>query len=516
MNWKDLRDKLEQKNRESRLGGGEARIKKQHDQGKSTARERLDLLLDPGSFLELDRLKVHQCADFGMADQKIPGDGVVAGAGKIHGRQVFVYSQDFTVFGGSLSSAQAGKICKVMDLALKTGAPVIGLNDSGGARIQEGVSSLAGYGEIFLRNTLLSGVVPQISVILGPCAGGAVYSPGLTDFILMTEKTSYMYITGPEVVKESTGETIDHQSLGGAKVHCESSGVCDLAGEDDRATLELARRLLSYLPQNNQEEPPLVDIKDPIERSLSDLFKIIPADPKTAYNMKDVVGLVFDEGSFLELKPEFAPNMLIGFARLGGYPVGVVANQPLRLAGVIDSSAARKAARFVRCCDAFNIPIITLVDVPGFMPGSAQESQGIILHGAKLIFAYAEATVPKLTLVVRKAYGGAYIVMGSKHLRGDLNLAFPSAEIAVMGPEAAVNVVFKSELEAASDPEKRRAELIAEYRGKFASPYQTAELGHIDEVIDPEQTRARLYQGLQMLLNKNDRNPKKKHPNPPL
>ncbi len=516
MNWDDLIRDLEIKNQEALAGGGEERVKKQHALGKLRSRERLEILLDPDSFMELDRLVAPQGSGVGMADKKFPGDGVVGGSGKIHGRPVLVYSQDFTVLGGSMSLSQAKKICKILDLAIKTGTPVIGLNDSGGARIQEGVMSLAGYGEIFLRNTLASGVIPQISIIMGPSAGGAVYSPGLTDFILMAGPTSYMYITGPEVVKEVTGEDVDHRELGGAGVHSRSSGVCDLVGEDDRGILETARRLLTYLPQNNQEDPPVVDLKDPIERSLKDLFRIIPADAKTGYDIKNVIELVFDDGSFLELKPEFAPNMVIGFARLGGYSVGVVANQPLRLSGGIDSKAARKAARFVRFCDAFNIPIITLVDVPGFMPGTAQESEGIIHHGAKLIFAYAEATVPKLTVVVRKAYGGAYIVMGSKHLRGDLNFAYPAAEIAVMGPEAAVNVVFKKELASASDPEKRRGELISEYRDKFASPYQAAELGYIDEVISPDQTRMKLFRGLELLLDKIDKNPKKKHPNPPL
>lgn len=516
MNWDELKEKLERRNQEAFAGGGEERVQKQHSQSKLTARERLEILLDEGSFLELDRLVVHQCTDFGMGEKKFPGDGVVCGSGKIYGRQVFVYSQDFTVLGGSLSNAQAKKICKIMDLALKTGAPLIGINDSGGARIQEGVMSLGGYGEIFLRNSLASGVIPQVSLIMGPCAGGAVYSPGLTDFILMTRSSSYMFITGPDVVKEYTGEEIDHYSLGGANVHSELSGVCDLVGEDDRKTLELARRLLSYLPQNNQEDPPVLDTNDPVERSLSDVFKIVPTDSRTGYDIRDLLELVFDEGSFFELKPEYARNIVIGFARLGGYCVGVVANQPIHLAGVIDSRAARKAARFVRFCDAFNIPIITFVDVPGFMPGSSEESEGIINHGAKLIFAYSEATVPKLSVIVRKAYGGAYIVMSSKHLRGDLNFAYPTAEIAVMGPEAAVNIVFKKEIDSAEDKEKKRAELIQRYREKFASPYQSAELGYIDEVISPEQTRIRLFQGLEMLLDKVDRNPKKKHPNPPL
>jgi len=516
MNWDELREKQARKNQEALSGGGEERIKKQREQGKLLARERLEIVLDPESFMELDRLVAHQAKDFGMAEKKIPGDGIVAGSGKIHGRPVFIYSQDFTVLGGSLGNAQAKKICKILDLAMKTGAPIIGLNDSGGARIQEGVASLAGYGEIFLRNTLASGVIPQISVIMGPSAGGAVYSPGLTDFILMTKPTSYMYITGPEVVKEVTGETVEHRGLGGAEVHSRLSGVCDLVGENDRAVLELVRKLLTYLPQNNQEDPPIVDLKDPIERSLQDLFRIVPTDGKSGYEIKQVIELVFDDASFFELKPDFAPNIVIGFARLGGYAVGVVANQPLHQAGVIDSKSARKAARFVRFCDAFNIPIITLVDVPGFMPGTVEESAGIIHHGAKLIFAYAEATVPKLTVVVRKAYGGAYIVMGSKHLRGDLNFAYPTAEIAVMGPEAAVNVVFKKEIESAPDQEKRRAELIQEYRDKFASPYQSAELGYIDEVISPDQTRIKLFRGLELLLDKIDKNPKKKHPNPPL
>ena len=516
MSWDKLKEELDQKDRSSLAGGGEKKRRKQHEQGKLIARERIEALLDSDSFIELDRLVVHQCSDLGMADKKIPGDGVITGAGKVHNRQVFVYSQDFTVFGGSLSNAQAKKICKVMDLAIKVGAPVIGLNDSGGARIQEGVASLAGYGDIFLRNTLASGVIPQIACIMGPCAGGAVYSPGLMDFILMVKPGSYMFITGPEVVKEVTGEEIDHRDLGGAEIHSQLSGICDLSAGNDREALELIRRLLTYLPQNNQEEPPILDTGDSTDRYLPELLKILPAEPKSAYDIKALIELVFDRGSFLELKSDFAPNLVIGFARLGGYCVGVVANQPLFQAGVIDSRSARKGARFVRFCDAFNIPLITLVDVPGFMPGSQEEAEGIIHHGAKLIFAYAEATVPKLTLVVRKAYGGAYIVMSSKHLRGDLNFALPSAEIAVMGPEAAVNIIFKKEIDSAQDKEKRRQELIEEYRRKFASPYQSAELGYIDEVIQPEMVRMKLFQGLEMLLEKIDSNPRKKHPNPPL
>ena len=516
MDWEKLKEELEEKLAQAEQGGGEERIKKQHEQGKLTARERIEALLDVGSFQELDKLVVHHCSDFGMEKKKIPGDGAVCGMGRIHSRPVFVYAQDFTVFGGSLSLSQAKKICKLLDLALKTGAPFIALNDSGGARIQEGVASLAGYGEIFLRNTLASGVIPQICAVMGPCAGGAVYSPGLMDFILMVKSTSYMYITGPEVVKKSTGEEVSHHQLGGAELHSQLSGVCDLVADDDRHCLELIRGLLSYLPQNNQEEPPVLDTGDDPTRAVPELFQLIPTEPNSPYDVKKVIEVIFDRESFFELKPDFAPSLVIGFARLGGYVVGVVANQPAHQAGVIDSRSARKGARFVRFCDAFNIPIITLVDVPGFMPGSAEEAEGIIHQGAKLIFAYAEATVPKITLVLRKAYGGAYIVMGSKHLRADLNFALPSAEIAVMGPEAAVGVVFRKEIQQASEPEKRRQELIEEYREKFARPYQSAELGYIDEVISPELVRARLYTSLEYLLDKIDRTPRKKHPNPPL
>ncbi len=515
MDWQKLREELERRIREAKLAGGEERIKKQHERGKLTARERIEALLDPNSFMELDLLVAGSGSGAGEG-RKFLGEGAVAGMGKIHSRAVFVYAQDFTVLGGSLSYAQAKKICKLLDLALKVGAPFIALNDSGGARIQEGVASLAGYGEIFLHNTLASGVIPQISAIMGPCAGGAVYSPGLTDFILMVKPTSYMYITGPEVVKRSTGEEISHIELGGADVHSKISGVCDLVAEDDRHCLELIRQLLTYLPQNNQEEPPVMDSGDAPERATPELFDIIPTDPNKAYDIKKVINVIFDQESFFELKPDFAPNMVIGFARLGGYVVGVVANQPAVQAGVIDSRSARKSARFVRFCDAFNIPIITLVDVPGFMPGSAEEQEGIIHHGAKLIFAYAEATVPKITLILRKAYGGAYIVMGSKHLRADLNFALPSAEVAVMGPESAISVIYRKEIKETKEPDKLRQKLIDEYREKFANPYLPAELGYIDEVLSPELVRSRLYRGLEFLLEKIDRTPRKKHPNPPL
>jgi len=495
----------------SRQGGGPERIEAQHQRGRLTARERIDLLLDKGSFREIDAFVVHRTTDFGLDKQKYLGDSVVTGWGTIDGRLVYIFSQDFTVFGGSLGEVHAEKICKIMDMAMKNGAPVIGLNDSGGARIQEGVVSLGGYADIFLRNTLASGVIPQISVIMGPCAGGAVYSPALTDFIIMVRGSSYMFVTGPEVVKAVTHEEVSFEELGGAAIHSEVSGVCHLAADSEADALYLIRKLLSYLPQNNMEDPPFVPNGDDPLRMEEALDEIIPDDPSKPYDIKDVIRLIVDEGQFFEIHEAYAPNIVIGFARLGGHSVGIVANQPAVLAGVLDIKSSEKAARFVRFCDAFNIPIVTFVDVPGFLPGTAQEHGGIIRAGSKLLYAYCEATVPKLTVVTRKAYGGAYDVMSSKHIRGDLNLAWPSAEIAVMGPEGAVNIIFRKELAQAEDPVKRRAELVAEYREKFANPYVAAARGYIDDVIEPRETRPRLINALEMLSNKRDSNPPKKH-----
>jgi len=503
-------------NAKALLGGGPERIKKQHESGKLTARERIDLLLDPGSFVELDRFVTHRCTDFGMQDQKVLGDGVVTGWGLVDGRKVFVFAQDFTVFGGSLSGAYAQKICKVMDLAMKVGAPVVGLNDSGGARIQEGVESLAGYADIFLRNTLASGVIPQISCIMGPCAGGAVYSPAITDFILMVEGTSYMFITGPEVIKAVTHEEVTKEDLGGAQTHATKSGVCHLTAPDDRTCIAQTRELLSFLPANNQEDPPFKPSSDPPLREVPELDTMIPLESSKPYDVKEVVRAVVDDGYLFEIAEAFAPNIVVGFARIGGRVVGVVANQPAVLAGVLDIDASQKAARFVRFCDCFNIPLVTFVDVPGFLPGTDQEYGGIIRHGAKLLFAFAEATVPKVTVILRKAYGGAYDVMASKHIRADINLAFPTAEIAVMGPDGAVNIVYRHEIAKAADPAKTRADFIADYREKFANPYKAAELGFIDEVIYPRTLRARLYRALEMLKDKRDSNPAKKHSNIPL
>jgi propionyl-CoA carboxylase beta chain len=508
--------RLESLNQKALEGGGEARIKKQHEQGKLTARERVDLFLDPGTFVEIGRLVTHRCTDFGMADQKYLGDGVITGYGNVDGRKVFVFAQDFTVFGGSLSGAYAQKICKVMDMALKVGAPVIGFNDSGGARIQEGVESLGGYADIFLRNTLASGVVPQISAIMGPCAGGAVYSPSITDFILMVEGTSYMFITGPEVIKTVTREEVTKEDLGGAHTHATKSGVCHLTSPDDKACIAQVRELLSFLPSNNQEDPPFKASSDPVSRDVTALDTMIPAEANKPYDVKEVITAVVDDGYFFEIAELYAPNIVIGFARIGGRSIGIVANQPQILAGVLDIDASMKAARFVRFCDCFNIPIVTLVDVPGFLPGTDQEYGGIIKHGAKLLFAFAEATVPKLTVILRKAYGGAYDVMASKHIRADLNLAFPTAEIAVMGPEGAVNIIRKSEIAASKDPEKTRAEFIAEYKERFANPYKAAELGYIDEVIFPRSLRSRLASGLELFKDKRDQNPPRKHTNIPL
>ncbi len=496
---------------QAQLGGGAERIAAQHQRGRMTARERLDILLDRGSFRELDPFVVHRTHDFGLDQQKYLGDSVVTGWGTIHGRLVFVFSQDFTVFGGSLGEAHAEKICKVMDLAMKNGAPIVGLNDSGGARIQEGVVSLGGYADIFLRNTLASGVIPQISAIMGPCAGGAVYSPALTDFIFMVNNSSYMFVTGPDVVRAVTHEEVSFEQLGGASVHAEISGVCHVIADDEVQVLNQIRRLLTFLPQNNMEEPPFMDTGDDPFRCEEALDDLVPDDPTKPYDIKDAIRLIVDQGDFYEIHERYAMNIVVGFARLGGHVVGIVANQPAVLAGVLDINSSEKAARFIRFCDAFNIPLVTFVDVPGFLPGTMQEHGGIIRSGAKLLYAYCEATVPKLTVITRKAYGGAYDVMSSKHIRGDLNLAWPTAEIAVMGPEGAVNIIFRKELAQAEDPEKRRAELVADYRAKFANPYIAASRGYIDDVIEPHETRPRLINALQVLANKRDSNPPKKH-----
>ncbi|MEZ4670553.1 MAG: acyl-CoA carboxylase subunit beta [Anaerolineae bacterium] len=509
-------EELRDKRAKSHAGGGADRIKKQKEGGRHTAHERLDILLDPGSLRELDPFVQHRTTDFGMDKKKFLGDSVVTGWGTINGRLVYVFSQDFTVIGGSLSEAHANKIVKVMEMALKTGAPVIGLNDSGGARIQDGVMSLAGYADIFLRNTMSSGVVPQISLIMGPCAGGAVYSPALTDFIIMVQDTSYMYITGPDVVKTVTHEDVTHEELGGATVHASRSGVCHLVANNEQHALLLARELMSYLPQNNMEDPPYVATNDDPLRADAGLDSIIPDNPNKPYDMKEVIKKVVDDGNFFEVHENFAMNIVVGFARLGGHSVGIVANQPAVLAGVLDIDASEKAARFVRFCDAFNVPIVTFVDVPGYMPGTAQEYGGIIRAGAKLLYAYCEATVPKLTVTTRKSYGGAYCVMSSKHLRGDLNLAWPTAEIAVMGPDGAVSIVFRRELEEAAEQVVKKAQLVTEYREKFASPYVAAEHGFIDDIIEPHETRARLINGLEVFQNKRDSNPARKHGNIPL
>ena len=496
--------------------GGPERIQAQHDRGRLTARERIELLLDHGSFRETDMFVTHRTSEFNLDERKYLSDSVVTGWGTIEGRLVYVFSQDFTVFGGSLGEVHAEKVCKIMDMALKNGAPVIGLNDSGGARIQEGVVSLGAYADIFLRNTMASGVVPQISAIMGPCAGGAVYSPALTDFIFMVRRSSYMFVTGPDVVKTVTHEEVDFEDLGGADVHGSTSGVCHYVAENESDCLYMIRMLLSYLPQNNMEDPPLVANADDRLRTEEALDTLVPDDPSKPYEIRDAIRMVVDNGVFFEIHENYAPNMVVGFARLGGRSVGIVANQPSVLAGVLDINSSDKAARFVRFCDSFNIPIITFVDVPGFLPGTSQEHGGIIRHGAKLLYAFCEATVPKITIITRKAYGGAYDVMSSKHIRGDLNLAWPSAELAVMGPEGAVNIIFRKELAAAEDPDKRRAELVAEYREMFANPYIAASRGYIDDVIEPRHTRPRLINALEMLSNKRDRNPAKKHGNIPL
>ena len=519
----NIRKELEKRRGEALSGGGQERIAKQHKDGKLTARERIDLLLDPGTFVEIDRFVTHRCTDFGMAEKKFYGDGVVTGYGKVEGRLVYLFSQDFTVFGGALGMAFADKICKVMDLAVKTGAPVIGLNDSGGARIQEGVESLAGYAYIFLRNALASGVVPQISAIMGPCAGGAVYSPAMTDFILMTKKTSYLHITGPDVIRAALkktetpdGRPITSELLGGSTVHMTKSGVAHFAGESDEDTIRLIRELLRFFPQNCREKPPVIECRDDPNRMDESLKAAVPEDSRKAYDMKKVILPVVDNGYFLEVQKDYAKNIVIGFARFNGMPVGIVANQPNHLAGCLDCDASSKGARFVRFCDAFNVPLVTLEDVPGYLPGTDQEYRGIIKHGAKLIYAYSEATVPKITVITRKAYGGAYCVMSSKHLRGDVNLAYPTAEIAVMGPQGAVEIVFSKEIEKAEDKKAMRQQKIDEYTEQFANPYRAAELGYIDEVILPEDTRIRVIQALEALRGKRDTNPPRKHGNIPL
>ena len=499
----------------ARLGGGEKRIESQHKKGKYTARERIAMLLDEGSFEEFDMFVQHRCTNFGIEKTKYLGDGIVTGYGTIDGRLVYIYAQDFTVFGGALSEALAMKICKVMDQAMKMGAPVIGLNDSGGARIQEGVNALAGYAEIFQRNILASGVIPQISGIFGPCAGGAVYSPALTDFNIMTRGTSYMFLTGPKVVKTVTGEDVTQEQLGGASVHTTKSGVAHFAVDTEEDGLQLIRKLISFLPQNNLEETPLIECKDPIDRLDDNLNDIIPDNPNQAYDMYEVIGTIIDNGEFLEVHADYAKNIIVGFARFNGQTVGIVANQPKVMAGCLDSNASRKAGRFVRFCDAFNIPLVTLVDVPGFLPGTGQEYNGVILHGAKLLYAYGEATVPKVTVTLRKSYGGAYCVMSSKHLRGDMNYAWPTAEIAVMGPEGAANIIFRKEIKESANPEETRKQKVAEYREKFANPYVAASKGYIDSVIEPSETRLLLKHSIEVSGNKTVMTPAKKHGIPP-
>jgi propionyl-CoA carboxylase beta chain len=516
MSLQEKLDELRRRNARAEAGGGEERRARQHDEGKLSARERLERLFDEGSFEEIDKLVEHRCQNFGMAEQRIPGDGVVSGYGRINGRPTYAFAQDFTVFGGSLSEANAAKICKVMDLALKVGVPLVGLNDSGGARIQEGVASLAGYADIFLRNTLASGVIPQISAIMGPCAGGAVYSPAITDFILMVEKSSYMFVTGPDVIKTVMHEDVTKEDLGGATTHNTVSGVAHFITRDDPDCLALIRELLSFLPQNNREDPPRVETSDPIDRRDEALNTLVPVKSDQPYDIKEIIHRVVDEGYFLEVQEHFAKNVVVGFARLGGESVGIVANQPAVLAGCLDINASDKGARFVRFCDAFNIPLITFEDVPGFLPGTQQEFGGIIRHGAKLLYAYAEATVPKLTVITRKAYGGAYCVMASKHIRTDVNYAYPTAEIAVMGPEGAVNIVYRRDLQKAEDAEKLRREKVDEFRERFANPYIAAERGWVDAIIEPRDTRPKLIAALRQLETKRDTNPPKKHGNIPL
>jgi len=516
MSLEDKIQQLQAKHQEAELGGGTERIQQQHERGKMTARERIHFLLDEGSFVEVDKFVTHRCTDFDMEKKKYLGDGIITGYGTVSGRHVYVYAQDFTVFGGSLSSAQASKICKILDLALKNGKPVIGLIDSGGARIQEGVESLGGYAEIFWRNTMASGVFPQITAILGPSAGGAVYSPAITDFIFMVKKSSYMFVTGPDVIKTVTHEDVTMEELGGAVTHSTRSGVCHFASDDEKSCMILIRELLSYLPSNNVDDIPLVKTNDPSDRKEARLRTLVPENSRTPYDIKDLVEGVLDDNYFFEVQKDFAQNIVVGFGRLNGRSVGIVANQPKILAGCLDNNASLKAARFVRFCDAFNIPLITLVDVPGFLPGTEQEHGGIIKHGAKLLYAFAEATVPKITVIVRKAYGGAYCVMASKHLRADINFAFPTAEIAVMGPEGAVAIVFRGQLAKASNVDAEKARLVQDYTERFATPFKAAELGFVDEIIFPDETRPKLIQALEMLKNKRDRMPAKKHGNIPL
>ena len=513
---KDKLEELRQRREAALQGGGRERIDRHHQSGKLTARERIDVLLDPGSFSELDAFVIHQCHDFDMDQQRIPGDGVVIGYGTIDGRQVYIFAQDFTVFGGSLSEAHAAKICKVMDLAMKMGAPIIGLSDSGGARIQEGVVSLAGYADLFLRNTLASGVIPQIAAIMGPCAGGAVYSPALMDFVLMVRRTSHMFVTGPDVIKTVLHEEVSFEDLGGAMTHNATSGVAHFAVDSEQECLASIRELLSYLPQNNLEEAPCCESRDDPERQENALNALVPDSPNRPYDMTELIRMVVDDSEFLEVQEHFAKNMVVGFGRLGGQSVGFVANQPIALAGCLDVSSSVKAARFIRFCDAFNIPIVTLADVPGYLPGTAQEHGGIIKHGAKLLYAYGEATVPKITIIVRKAYGGAYCVMGSKHMRADINFAYPTAEIAVMGPEGAVNILHKRKIAEDVEVASFRVEKVAEFRDKFANPYIAAERGYIDEVIEPKETRPKLIKALRSLKTKRETNPPKKHGNIPL
>ncbi|MGC1121938.1 MAG: carboxyl transferase domain-containing protein [Candidatus Methanofastidiosia archaeon] len=507
-----LREKAEQASQ----GGGKERIQKQHEKGKLTARERVETLLDANSFVELDRFVAHQCHDFGMDQSKVLGDGVVTGYGTLDGRLVYIFAQDFTVLGGSLGEMHAQKICKVMDLAMRTGAPVIGLNDSGGARIQEGVTSLGGYAEIFWRNVMASGVIPQISAVLGPCAGGAVYSPAMTDFIIMVDEISHMFITGPEVIKTVTKEEVTFEELGGSRTHAARSGVAHVACADEKECFTTIKRLLSFIPQNNMEDPPVIKSEDDPNRKDTELSSIVPDSPEKPYDIKDVIVRVVDSTDFLEIHQSYAQNIVVGFARLDGRSVGIVANQPSVLAGVLDIKASVKGARFVRFCDAFNIPLVAFVDVPGFLPGTDQEWGGIITHGAKLLYAFCEATVPKLTVITRKAYGGAYDVMNSKHVRADFNIAWPQAEVAVMGPQGAVNIIFRKDVQKADDPQKKVESLVAEYRDKFANPYVAAERGYIDDVVEPQETRPRLISALTMLQNKRQTLPPKKHGNIPL
>ena len=509
-------ERLHRQSQEALVGGGQKRIDTQHKKGKLTARERIDFLMDEGSFVEQDRFVTHRCTDFGMQDQKIPGDGVVTGHGRIDGRPVYIFSQDFTVFGGSLSETNANKICKIMDMAIKVGVPLIGLNDSGGARIQEGVASLSGYAEIFWRNTQASGVIPQLSAIMGPCAGGAVYSPAITDFIMMVEGTSYMHITGPDVVKTVTHEDVTSEELGGAKVHTSKSGVAHFSSPDDKSCLLKLRKLMSYLPLNNAEDAPRIPCDDPTDRREEALKSIVPADPLKPYDMVELIEMVVDKGSFMEVQEAFARNILIGFARLNGRVVGMVANQPSALAGCLDIAASEKAARFIRFCDAFNIPIVTMEDVPGFLPGTDQEHGGIIRHGAKLLYAYCEATVPKLTVITRKGYGGAYDVMASRPTRSDFNVAWPASQIAVMGAAGASKIIHRREIQAADDPVAKEAEKTAEYEAAFGNPYRAAEMGYIDDIIEPQNTRPALIAALELLVTKHESGPSRKHGNIPL